>query len=85
MSWQLSIAMGVFVEYEGMEASPAHPPATESKFRLDSMDNLSECGERNSLCPFIMPECVSLSSVLLTLSHYEGFVFCCFLFCSLFS
>ncbi|XDV25299.1 hypothetical protein PO909_029238 [Leuciscus waleckii] len=47
-----SIVVGIL-----MEASPAHPPATESQSQLDLKDSVDVCGEMSSLCPFIMPKC----------------------------
>lgn len=41
-----SVAVGVLVDYEGMEASPSHPTATEREYQLNLMDSLSVCVER---------------------------------------
>ncbi|XP_051734632.1 uncharacterized protein si:ch73-321d9.2 isoform X1 [Ctenopharyngodon idella] len=43
--------MGVLVEFEGMDASPAQTPATESKHKMDLLDSFIECAEINTLCP----------------------------------
>ncbi|XP_048040802.1 protein enabled homolog [Megalobrama amblycephala] len=44
-----SIAVGVLVEFEGMDASPAQTPATESEQQLDLLDSFIESGEGNTL------------------------------------
>ncbi|ROL51855.1 hypothetical protein DPX16_19374 [Anabarilius grahami] len=43
-----SIAVGVLVEFEGMDASPAQIPATESEQQLDLLDSFIESGVRGS-------------------------------------
>ncbi|ROL48488.1 hypothetical protein DPX16_2195 [Anabarilius grahami] len=49
-----SIAVGVLVEFEGMDASPAQTPATESEQQLDLLDSFIESEHRQACHPAIV-------------------------------
>ncbi|ROL42589.1 hypothetical protein DPX16_13996 [Anabarilius grahami] len=61
-----SIAVGVLVEFEGMEVSHAHPPATESEYQLDLLDIFQEPGELDPCYLMNSPVYLSSPSVKLT-------------------
>ncbi len=63
-----SIAEGVLRECEGMDASAAHPPTTESDCLLD-MDINFQFGKVENLLPLSLPDSVHLSDSLVPPSH----------------